>query len=177
MSNGRPHIAVTSSRRRWEDCPSALAHLRGHTCLEQRGSAIIEMMIVMPLFLALLSGIIDYSLAINDRVALTEAARLAARTAAHSLTFQSDASIANEARAVVQRVLSSAGYDSALYTTAVNFIDLPLGAGMPAKAVQVTVVAETGLRPLAILPGRLFRSQASSTFRCEFSTLPAPGPT
>jgi Flp pilus assembly protein TadG len=52
-----------------------------HTGRQNRGAALVEMVIVLPLLLLVVFGMIDFGLLIKDRVALNQAAREGARAA------------------------------------------------------------------------------------------------
>ena len=147
-------------------------HFRQGATGSESGNAIVEFVIVVPLLVLLLGGIVDYGAAVSDRAAIVEAARVGAREAAHSFDPQDTATITQKARDVVGRVLSGAGYDPSRYQTAVSIVDFPLGDGTAAKAVQVTVSADAGLRSFMFLPSRSVRETASSTYRLEFALLP-----
>jgi Flp pilus assembly protein TadG len=133
-----------------------------------RGSALIEMLVVVPLLRVIIGSIVDYGRLVNDRAALVESARVAAREAAHSLAPNEPATISRRAMEVASRSLAAAHYDSTRYRIEVTIVDFPLGKDHVAKAVQVTVTAPAGLSPFLLLPGGFFHASASSTFRLEF---------
>lgn len=62
--------------------PSPLPRARG----EERGQALVEFALVLPLFVTLLFGIIQFGIAFNHYLVLTDAVRAGARTAAVSRT-------------------------------------------------------------------------------------------
>ncbi|GAA4757274.1 hypothetical protein GCM10023328_46480 [Modestobacter marinus] len=57
-------------------------HRAGQRLLAERGAAIVEFALVLPVLLVLLLGIVEYSLAFNAQATLSAAAREGARTMA-----------------------------------------------------------------------------------------------
>jgi Flp pilus assembly protein TadG len=60
------------------------------TMRKQRGSAIIEFALMMPLILLLLAGVLDYTLLLRSAIALTDAARAGAQYGSLSSASASD---------------------------------------------------------------------------------------
>ena len=70
--------------------------ITNNSARKERGQAMAEMAVVLPVFLFLLLGIIQFGIAFNNYLALTDAVRAGARTAAVSRHAASPSDIAEE---------------------------------------------------------------------------------
>lgn len=117
-----------------------LALRTGHGArLADRGAAAVEMALVLPLLLMLIFGIIDFGRLLNKQIALTEAARDAARVA--SFGGSAEESTAKAAA----RATSIAGNDVRVSTTACSD---------PGEDAEVTLTYDfTFVTPVGLLGG------------------------
>ena len=122
-----------------------------------RGAVIVETLMVLPLLLAVLGGIVDFSRSLADRAAILEIARTVGRVAWPSWSID-ESRIAAKATRTVTKCLDAAGYDPGVFRTQVRVHDLPLGGNRYTKRVTVTVTALASLRPYHFLPGQLAHS-------------------
>lgn len=108
---------------------------QGTTPLQQRGAAVVEFALILPILLALLVGGIDASLALYDKAVITNASREGARAGIVARNpLVSDAQIRQVVHQYTQGALVSLGGNSALPTVLIQKGSL---AGDP--TLQVTV--------------------------------------
>jgi hypothetical protein len=81
------HLQRSKLEREGSD--AHMRRLRDGARKRNSGAALVEMALVLPLLLLLVFGIIDFSLAIKDRMSLAQAAREGARVAAVGATTAS----------------------------------------------------------------------------------------
>src|SRR5205085_7191132 len=96
--------------------------------------------------MVLFVAIIDYGVSVNDRAALREASRIGARAAAR-VGVQDEGVIVEKAKEAVRESLGAAGYQGDRFREEVRIVELPLNDDRLTKAVELTVVADSGLRP------------------------------
>lgn len=96
----------------------------------ESGAAAVEFALILPVFLVLLLGIIEFGSAYNAQILLTNAAREAART--YSLTGDEGAAVsaANEATAPIGLAVAASDVD---------FVVTPAGACTSPASLSVTV--------------------------------------
>jgi Flp pilus assembly protein TadG len=131
-----------------------------------RGTALLEMVVVLPLFVILLGCIMDFGRSVNDRALLQEASKAGARAAAGEANT-SQSAIEARARGVVGQFLTAAGYDPARCRVDVQQVSVLVGTTKVMPCVRVTVTADAGLSLAFILPDAVARVAESSTFRIE----------
>lgn len=101
-----------------------------HRLRSENGAAAVEFALILPVFLVLLLGIIEFGSAYNAQILLTNAAREAART--YSLTGDEGAAVAAAAEATAPIGLEvGASY--------VDFAVTPAGACTSPATLSVTV--------------------------------------
>lgn len=93
----------------------------------ERGASLVEFAIVLPLFLVLIGGMVDFGRAFYTEVMLTNAAREGARSAMYSGTAANTSA----------RAIAAAGNDSTLTVTVTN--PCPASPGPTPSSVNVTV--------------------------------------
>jgi Flp pilus assembly protein TadG len=94
-----------------------------------RGSVAVEFALLLPILLLLIFGIIDFGLAINDQITLTQAAREGARLA----------SLPGYTTAAVTARVQSAAYPLTLSPANITVSPCPPGAGQLSQDAVVTV--------------------------------------
>jgi Flp pilus assembly protein TadG len=94
----------------------------------ERGASLVEFAIVLPIFLVLIGGMVDFGRAFFTEVMLTNAAREGARSAMYSSTAANTST----------RAIAAAGGNSALGVTITNPCPTPQGATPTSVTVTVT---------------------------------------
>ena len=86
---------------------AGMKHTIDRTIKSENGQTMTEFAIVLPIFVALLFGIIQFGIAFNNYVTLTDAARAGAREGAVS---RNSSDPAGDCRAAVRSALSASPY-------------------------------------------------------------------
>ena len=100
--------------------------LRHSPRLDERGLALTELAIVLPLFLGLLFGVVTGGLAYSSKVGITEAVREGARFGASLKLGSGPTAVADWELAVRQRVVAASGGELALADVCARLV-LPTG--------------------------------------------------
>jgi Flp pilus assembly protein TadG len=123
-------------------------HTTRHSSTPTRGIALVEMALVLPLFLLVLLGMIEYSWMFWKNQQINNAAREGARIAIFETSLNADVT------AAVDQVMNDAGFPAGVWTTTITPADvLTVAPGDPIE-VNVSVdysdidVLGTSLLPL-----------------------------
>jgi Flp pilus assembly protein TadG len=134
---------------------------------EERGAALVEFALVVPLLMAMMCMIIDYGLALHRLNNLTSAVREGARFAAVRQDITPD-SVKNLIRARVQAYWSSVGSDT-LPISLISVAETTDASGVRSALVRVTNYEYRALTPLAPLFGfQTLSFTRSAIYRMEF---------
>ena len=125
----------------------------------ERGAAVVELALVLPLLLFVLFGVIDFGRMLNAQLTLTEAAREGARAAA----------LGQDANARVQATATN------LHGVTDTVTACPAGGSATANAVVVTNVGFTFVTPLAVLAPLFGATLGSSTTLSGKGVMPCVG--
>ena len=122
----------------------------------QKGSVLVEFALILPIFLALLFGVISFSIALYDKTVLTMATREGARSGAKYVANRTNTSIKSSATDAVtnacQNNLISFG---AGMTPTVNFNDDPISDN------QLTVSASVNFTGVYIFSSLLISAKTT----------------
>ena len=111
-------------------------------CRKENGQAMVEFAIVLPVFLVLLFGIIEFGITFNHYLTLTDAVRAGARQAAVSRLVSDPAAVAEaRVRSAASGSLSDAGLPAALPVTVTPYDPLT-GQAKFVQGGDVTVKAQ-----------------------------------
>lgn len=131
------------------------------------GQAIVEFALVLPVFMLLLFGILEFGRAFLMAHNLANAARIGARTGTLPTTLETDVNLS------VQRFLTHLGYRDGSWTTEVQVTDpngVPRGGGL-ANAQYGDHVAVRVQMPFTVLSGSIIpalRARTTINGRCVF---------
>ncbi len=144
-----------------------MIHLQARTGLhgrrDQRGAAAVEFAIILPILIALVFGIIEFSIAYNRQQGLHAAAREGARVAALPQTDQ--ATIAAQVHASLQGVLNSTDIQNVAITVTPS-ADQPCDSAPPGTHVVVTVSAPDQLA-IPLFTNKSITLTGRGEFLCE----------
>lgn len=123
---------------------------------DERGAAMVEFAVILPVLIVLVFGIIHFAIAFNRVQGLHAAAREGARTASIPTATISDVN------GRVTEALTGINYDGT------PNVAVPTGgcAGRTGEQVRVDVTAEYTIS-IPLLPSRTIDLQGTGVFRCE----------
>ena len=124
----------------------------------ERGAALVEFALVLPLLMTILMGILDYGYVYYVRLTMTNAAREGARVGA----TRDDDAAADAAETAAQTYLASAGITASVAATTPSH-------GAPAVTVVVTVSPFTPLVGFLPTPASM---EVSASMRWELASPP-----
>lgn len=125
-----------------------VAHPRRSTVLRrlrsraERGGALIEFALSLPLLIILISGSTDYGLLLKEHSVMVEAAYAGARAASQQPAGVAPADIASTAELTAAMFIQQARLDPLDYSIQVHPVSIPVAFGSPAPAVQVTLTRQ-----------------------------------
>lgn len=136
-------------------------HRRGRT---QRGSAIIELAIVVPVFAAILLGTFSGGAAYFQKISLVDAAREGARYGASLRTDAASGGLTTWRQFVVERVVQASGGQVSAADVCVDLIT-PTGANMTCGVADPPGASTD---PTVLAPARLVKLSVTRTTTIEF---------
>ncbi|NTU49622.1 MAG: pilus assembly protein [Desulfobulbaceae bacterium] len=125
----------------------------------QKGSALVEFALMLPVFLLLLFGVVTFSIALYDKTVLTMATREGARAGAKYVSNRTNDTIKNSARTAVTNACQPLISFGTAITPVISFNANPISDN------NITVSASinyTGLYVFSVLP-----ISAQTTMRLE----------
>jgi len=124
---------------------------RGRRRQRQRGNAVLDMALVLPILLALAFGTVEFGYYFYVKHNIQAAAREGARAAIVPSAVAADVTTA------VQNVMTAAGLGASGYTTSVTDVNgnaINVSTATPGTAIKVTVQCTwgtVGVRPLGVI--------------------------
>jgi Flp pilus assembly protein TadG len=132
-------------------------------CQGQRGAAVIEFALILPLLVVLVFGIVEFSIAYNRKQGLHAAAREGARVASLPQTTNSD--VISRVQSSLSGVLSASDIQAATITVSPSGSQ-PCNGAPPGTHVVVTITANDQL-DVPLLPSKLLTLTGRGEFLCE----------
>lgn len=129
--------------------------------LSQRGSALLELALIVPILVLGMSVAIDFGLAFKEHSLMTEATYVGTRSAAIQPSGTPGATISSAASLTTSTFLTLSGLTPTNYQMEITPLTLPLQSGGTAPGVQVTLSRSAAGR-FFILPNNAFSSCVKS---------------
>ncbi len=133
----------------------------------QKGNVLIEFALILPVFLALLFGMITFSIALYDKTVLTMATREGARAGAmYVTTAAADIGAANTAAANIARSITAATCQNSLISFGTGEVNPTITASVDGNK-NLTVGASIPFTGIYVSPSSMTIS-ANATMRTEY---------
>jgi Flp pilus assembly protein TadG len=136
---------------------------RIHNETDERGAAVVEFAIVLPLLVLLVFGIVQFSIAYNRQQGLHAAAREGARVAALPQTTSSE--VVDRVKSALSGVLNSSAIDSATITITPSSSQ-PCNGVAAGTHVSVTVSSPTQM-DIPLFKNQTVTLTGKGEFLCE----------